>query len=617
MPPDTQTQSERGAASDTATTPLPELPTGRAIITPTWDLGLPSSPSGREAFTALHAEDMGARSPSGRDVPAAGMDDTVPTGRASRYAPRSPSNRMASSLSPSRSHGASLSPRARASRRPSLRNLSVETAEETTAPASPRSVSQATHATQVTPRIIGSVDSVPEDSIAGIPDNASTRSISSTEEVEEFHSPAHAHSTLHTVVSPSTGNRSPATRRSRSYRAEAEPIVPFRRSTTARNPTPESRDTQEISIRGLPNGLRLVAANSRYGHYPHVLSTQQEEFLATHQEPPQRREFQHFWRVWTGLFLILLLTIGWAIFFFATLRAYQANIHNRDCTFEYSPWFSTGTVNSRIFDNVASLPFLLFWGTASQLLPLYKPARVMMQTLTCRVTTFFFHLFLYKANIPWYAMLCISVAQWHYCRTDVTPDCPRPFIDKAYVFAVYSTLYVIFTLVGLHTVVAFWVAQEERSERQREIRARVMELENQIQEGRHINSPPIIQVGDLLRILLANNPRAIQGAPGLAEKMTSITWEELQEIDSNESECSICFIGFDEGLEIIRCPCEHFFHKKCLASWFEVADTCPLCRKSCQIGGEDSSADSPTAQISNGPTTIAHMAVVVGDSTPS
>ena len=42
-------------------------------------------------------------------------------------------------------------------------------------------------------------------------------------------------------------------------------------------------------------------------------------------------------------------------------------------------------------------------------------------------------------------------------------------------------------------------------------------------------------------------------------------------------ECSICFENLIEDIQ--KTSCGHFFHKRCLDSWFEMNRICPMCRK--------------------------------------
>ena len=42
------------------------------------------------------------------------------------------------------------------------------------------------------------------------------------------------------------------------------------------------------------------------------------------------------------------------------------------------------------------------------------------------------------------------------------------------------------------------------------------------------------------------------------------------------SECSICYDGNSD----YKTLCKHEFHKSCLNNWYNVKNTCPLCRQS-------------------------------------
>ena len=49
----------------------------------------------------------------------------------------------------------------------------------------------------------------------------------------------------------------------------------------------------------------------------------------------------------------------------------------------------------------------------------------------------------------------------------------------------------------------------------------------------------------------------------------------------DENACPICLLEFKEEDILIRFSCkEHIFHKKCLCTWLEKSDICPLCKKS-------------------------------------
>ena len=42
--------------------------------------------------------------------------------------------------------------------------------------------------------------------------------------------------------------------------------------------------------------------------------------------------------------------------------------------------------------------------------------------------------------------------------------------------------------------------------------------------------------------------------------------------------CAICDIDFEEGQNLVKLPCGHRYHRRCICGWFTVANTCPLCR---------------------------------------
>ena len=48
-----------------------------------------------------------------------------------------------------------------------------------------------------------------------------------------------------------------------------------------------------------------------------------------------------------------------------------------------------------------------------------------------------------------------------------------------------------------------------------------------------------------------------------------------------EKNCSICLNDFKPDDDLIRFSCkQHIFHKKCLLTWLEKSNICPLCKKS-------------------------------------
>ena len=55
--------------------------------------------------------------------------------------------------------------------------------------------------------------------------------------------------------------------------------------------------------------------------------------------------------------------------------------------------------------------------------------------------------------------------------------------------------------------------------------------------------------------------------------------KELNKLNKkiNNEECNICKDEIEEGIEL---KCLHVFHKICVKEWFNINQTCPLCRTS-------------------------------------
>ena len=43
-------------------------------------------------------------------------------------------------------------------------------------------------------------------------------------------------------------------------------------------------------------------------------------------------------------------------------------------------------------------------------------------------------------------------------------------------------------------------------------------------------------------------------------------------------QCGVCLAGYHAGEVMARLPCQHEFHEPCLAEWWRVRKTCPMCR---------------------------------------
>lgn len=45
-----------------------------------------------------------------------------------------------------------------------------------------------------------------------------------------------------------------------------------------------------------------------------------------------------------------------------------------------------------------------------------------------------------------------------------------------------------------------------------------------------------------------------------------------------KKECSICLKYILDDHMVIKTPCNHYYHYKCLSKWFEKKKSCPFCR---------------------------------------
>ena len=58
-------------------------------------------------------------------------------------------------------------------------------------------------------------------------------------------------------------------------------------------------------------------------------------------------------------------------------------------------------------------------------------------------------------------------------------------------------------------------------------------------------------------------------------KTDSISPEAL----SKQTACVICMSHFKNGQHIRVLPCQHEYHSKCIARWFTMNSSCPICRR--------------------------------------
>jgi hypothetical protein len=67
------------------------------------------------------------------------------------------------------------------------------------------------------------------------------------------------------------------------------------------------------------------------------------------------------------------------------------------------------------------------------------------------------------------------------------------------------------------------------------------------------------------------SPRAIR-------KLSTISMTPHHFCHEQNKECCICFQEFGVDVEVVRLPCGHMFHPKCIKQWLQQKCTCPVCR---------------------------------------
>ena len=68
---------------------------------------------------------------------------------------------------------------------------------------------------------------------------------------------------------------------------------------------------------------------------------------------------------------------------------------------------------------------------------------------------------------------------------------------------------------------------------------------------------------------------SIEKKPGNTQKIKTY----VVEYNSNKKQCPICLVDFNEGDINGKLPCKHIFHEKCIKTWFQDSNSCPICRE--------------------------------------
>uniref|UniRef100_A0A8R1DE62 RING-type domain-containing protein n=1 Tax=Caenorhabditis japonica TaxID=281687 RepID=A0A8R1DE62_CAEJA len=59
------------------------------------------------------------------------------------------------------------------------------------------------------------------------------------------------------------------------------------------------------------------------------------------------------------------------------------------------------------------------------------------------------------------------------------------------------------------------------------------------------------------------------------------TAEPYKRPDGEEEEetCTVCLCGYEDGENVRKLPCKHFFHPNCIDKWLDINKRCPMCRE--------------------------------------
>mmetsp|Transcript_24390 Transcript_24390/g.51957 ORF Transcript_24390/g.51957 Transcript_24390/m.51957 type:complete len:184 (+) Transcript_24390:99-650(+) len=63
-----------------------------------------------------------------------------------------------------------------------------------------------------------------------------------------------------------------------------------------------------------------------------------------------------------------------------------------------------------------------------------------------------------------------------------------------------------------------------------------------------------------------------------AHLLTGLPREKFEAAHHHDMvECELCLEDYQEGEELLRLPCVHAFHSKCVLPWLQKSYTCPVC----------------------------------------
>ena len=75
------------------------------------------------------------------------------------------------------------------------------------------------------------------------------------------------------------------------------------------------------------------------------------------------------------------------------------------------------------------------------------------------------------------------------------------------------------------------------------------------------------------------NPSILNSSNDNEYLLFEVSLQNVDKLDNEKKKCIICLDDFKNGDKVSFLPCTHFFHYKCINSWFKNKNTCPLCKK--------------------------------------
>lgn len=105
----------------------------------------------------------------------------------------------------------------------------------------------------------------------------------------------------------------------------------------------------------------------------------------------------------------------------------------------------------------------------------------------------------------------------------------------------------------------------------------------------------------------------VQKLPGLKFKRGHAGHGNGDAIGHLDGSCAICIDEYEDGDDLCRLPCGHYFHRECAGTWLLKNDKCPLCKQSV-LSPAGVKADAALAQgESNTTSTTSSSTSTVGD----